>query len=117
MPIRYVGPDHGVSVWADSEQIAQVFTNLIRNALQALEGQADADIIVMMTMEGNYIVIKVSDNGPGIPEEIQDRVFRPNFTTKNTGMGLGLAISNNSVEGSGGKTCYQTSKPATPSLV
>lgn len=117
VPIRYVGPDHGVPVWADSEQIAQVFTNLIRNALQALEGQADADIIVMMTVEGEYIVVKVSDNGPGIPEEIQDRVFRPNFTTKNTGMGLGLAISKNIVEGSGGKICYQTSKKGTTFLV
>ena len=117
VPIRYVGPDHGVWVWADNEQIAQVFTNLIRNALQALEGQADADIIVMMTVEGEHIVIKVSDNGPGIPEEIQDRVFRPNFTTKNTGMGLGLAISKNIVEGSGGKICYQTSKKGTTFLV
>ncbi|MGN0234761.1 MAG: ATP-binding protein [Paludibacteraceae bacterium] len=117
VPIRYVGPDHGVLVWADSEQIAQVFTNIIRNALQALEGQTEADIIVVMTVEGDYIVVKISDNGPGIPEEVQDRVFRPNFTTKNTGMGLGLAISKNIVEGSGGKICYQTSKKGTTFLV
>lgn len=117
VPIRYVGPDHSVFVWADAEQIGQVFTNLIRNALQAMEGQADADIIIIMRDEGDQILISISDNGPGIPEEIRDRVFMPNFTTKNTGMGLGLAISKNIIEGSGGKICYQTSKKGTTFLV
>ena len=117
VPIRYVGPDHSVVVWADAEQIGQVFTNLIRNALQAMEGQADADIIIIMRDEGDQILISISDNGPGIPEEIGDRVFMPNFTTKNTGMGLGLAISKNIIEGSGGKICYQTSKKGTTFLV
>lgn len=117
VPIRYVGPDHSVIVWADAEQIAQVFTNLIRNALQAMEGQPDADIIIIMRDEGDLILISISDNGPGIPEEIRDRIFMPNFTTKNTGMGLGLAISKNIIEGSGGKICYQTSKKGTTFLV
>ena len=117
VPIRYVGPDHSVMVWADAEQIAQVFTNIIRNALQAMEGQADADIIIIMKDEGDLILVSISDNGPGIPEEIKDRIFMPNFTTKNTGMGLGLAISKNIVEGSGGKICYQTSKKGTTFLV
>ena len=53
----------------------------------------------------------------GIPEEMREKVFMPNFTTKNTGAGLGLPISKNIVEGSGGKICFQTSEKGTTFLV
>lgn len=118
VPVRYVGPDHGVMVWADAEQIPQVFTNILRNALQAMEGQSNADIIVILKdAPDGQIVISFSDNGPGISPEVQPRVFMPNFTTKNTGMGLGLAISKNIVEGSGGKICFETSQKGTTFFV
>lgn len=119
VPIRYVGPDHSVWVWADTEQISQVFTNILRNALQAMEGQADADIIVILkeAYSPEMIEISFSDNGPGIAPEVQPRVFVPNFTTKNTGMGLGLAISKNIVEGTGGKICFETSEKGTTFFV
>ena len=119
VPVRYFGPDHGIIVWADAEQISQVFTNILRNALQAMEEQTDADIIVILknAPEPDYVVISFSDNGPGIPEDIRGRVFMPNFTTKNTGMGLGLAISKNIVEGSGGKICFETSEKGTTFFV
>ena len=119
VPVRYVGPDHGVPVWADAEQIPQVFTNILRNALQAMEGQENADIIVILkdAPEPDHVVVSFSDNGPGIPEDIRERIFMPNFTTKNTGMGLGLAISKNIVEGSGGKICFQTSEKGTTFFV
>ncbi len=120
VPVRYIGPDHGVAVWADAEQIPQVFTNILRNALQAMEGQEDADIIVILKNspeDPDQVVISFSDNGPGIPEDIRERVFMPNFTTKNTGMGLGLAISKNIVEGSGGKICFETSEKGTTFFV
>lgn len=119
VPVRYIGPDHGIIVWADAEQISQVFTNILRNALQAMEGQTETDIIVILknAPEPDYVVISFSDNGPGIPEDIRGRVFMPNFTTKNTGMGLGLAISKNIVEGSGGKICFETSEKGTTFFV
>ncbi|MGM9837626.1 MAG: sensor histidine kinase [Paludibacteraceae bacterium] len=119
VPIRYVGPDHGVAVWADAKQISQVFTNILRNAMQAMEGQENADIIVILkeVYSPEMIEISFSDNGPGIPEDIQSRVFMPNFTTKNTGMGLGLAISKNIVEGTGGKICFETSEKGTTFFV
>lgn len=119
VPIRYIGPDKGVIVWADKEQISQVFTNILRNALQAMEGREGADIIVMLkeAYSAEQIEISFSDNGPGIAEEIQPRVFMPNFTTKNTGMGLGLAISKNIVEGTGGKICFETSEKGTTFFV
>lgn len=126
VPIRYVGPEEGVEVMADAEQITQVFTNIVRNALQAMEGRENSDIIIIMKMvssqqcaikgivEGSkWVEISFSDNGPGIPDEVVEKVFIPNFTTKNTGAGLGLAISKNIVEGSGGMINFTTSDKGT----
>ena len=130
IPIRYVGPDKGVMVITDAEQITQVFNNIVRNALQAMEGLPDSDIIIILKnanrqtinneeLDPNkrWIKISISDNGPGIPLEMREKVFVPNFTTKNTGAGLGLPISKNIVEGSGGKICFQTSEKGTTFLV
>ena len=115
IPIRYVGPDSGVMVDADREQISQVFVNILRNALQAMAGQADADIIVVLNAAyaDDEIQISFSDNGPGIPEEVQPRIFRPSFTTKSNGNGLGLAISKRIVEGTGGRITFESSEKGT----
>lgn len=129
VPIRYIGPDSGVFALADAEQIPQVFTNILKNAIQALEDREDGDIIVILDPNGqtanspqgglssNYLSISFSDNAGGIPAAIQDKIFTPNFTTKSTGTGLGLAISKNIVEGSDGKICFQTSEKGTKFLV
>ncbi|MBQ9339324.1 MAG: HAMP domain-containing histidine kinase [Paludibacteraceae bacterium] len=117
VPLRYVGADHGVFAVADGEQLPQVFTNLLKNALQALEEQEDGDIIVIMKDMANEVEITVSDNGPGIAEEVREKVFVPNFTTKSTGTGLGLAISKNIVEGAGGTIRFETSDKGTSFFV
>jgi nitrogen fixation/metabolism regulation signal transduction histidine kinase len=118
VPIRYVGADSGVWAYADQEQIAQVFVNIIRNAIQAISSQPSAlspDIIVILNAaySDREIQISISDNGPGIPEEIQPRIFMPNFTTKSNGNGLGLAISKHIVEASGGRISFETSPKGT----
>lgn len=117
VPIRYVGAEKGVMGIADAEQIGQVFNNLIKNALQAIEGRAGGDIIVMLKELPDALEISVSDNGPGILEEVQDKIFVPNFTTKSTGTGLGLAISKNIVEGCGGTIRFTTSQKGTTFFV
>ena len=111
IPIRYVGADSGVMVYADNEQVAQVFVNIIRNALQA----SPTDIIVMLnaTYSDTEVQISISDNGSGIPEELQPRIFRPNFTTKSTGNGLGLAISKHIVDATGGHIDFTSSEKGT----
>ena len=111
IPIRYVGPDSGVMAKADQEQISQVFVNIIRNALQA----SPTDIIVMLNAaySEREIRISISDDGTGIPADIQPRIFMPNFTTKSNGNGLGLAISKHIVEGTGGKISFETSEKGT----
>lgn len=121
IPVRYVGPDSGIIVRADNEQIAQVFVNIIRNALQAISNEQSAmsnqhpDVIVVLnaTYSEREVQISISDNGTGIPEDIQSRIFQPNFTTKSNGNGLGLAISKHIVEGSGGRIEFETSPKGT----
>lgn len=113
IPVRYVGPDQGVVAYADQKQIGQVFTNILKNALQAIGEREGGDVIVLLKDMDEYVEISFSDNGPGIPEEVQEKIFMPNFTTKSTGTGLGLAISKNIVEGCEGKICFETSKKGT----
>lgn len=121
IPVRYVGPDSGIIARADNEQIAQVFVNIIRNALQAISNEQSAmsnqhpDVIVVLnaTYSEREVQISISDNGTGIPEDIQSRIFQPNFTTKSNGNGLGLAISKHIVEGSGGRIEFETSPKGT----
>jgi len=120
IPIRYVGADSGVTVLADQEQISQVFVNIIRNAIQAISSQPsetrrEPDIIVVLNAmySEREVQISVSDNGPGIPEDLREKIFRPNFTTKSNGNGLGLAISKHIVEGTGGRITFETSEKGT----
>ncbi len=111
IPVRYVGADSGVFVRADNEQVSQVFVNIIRNALQA----SPTDIIVVLNAaySDREVQISISDDGTGIPEDIQARIFQPNFTTKTNGNGLGLAISKHIVVGSGGRIEFETSPKGT----
>lgn len=117
VPIRYVGAQQGVMGIADGEQIGQVFNNLIKNALQAISGRKNGDIIVMLKELPEELEISISDNGGGIPEDVQEKVFMPNFTTKSTGAGLGLAISKNIVEAGGGTISFSTTKKGTTFFV
>lgn len=117
VPVRYVGAEYGVFAMADNAQINQVFTNLIKNALQAINGAPGGDIIVILKDLSDSVEISVSDNGCGIPEEAQPRIFTPYFTTKTTGTGLGLGISKNIVEGCGGTIRFKTSKKGTQFFV
>ena len=79
---------------ADPEQIEQVLINLLLNALQAMEGQPDPRIELVAQMDGRgRVLIQVRDNGPGIVEEVQEKIFIPFFTTKQDGSGIGLSLS------------------------
>ncbi len=125
IPIRYVGADRGVTVLADQEQVSQVFVNIIRNAIQALTpnpqtpNSLNPDVIVMLNSaySDSEVQISISDNGPGIADDIREKIFRPNFTTKSNGNGLGLAISKHIVEGSGGRIEFETSSKGTTFFV
>jgi signal transduction histidine kinase len=75
---------------AYGSELNQVWTNLLDNAIDALGGKGQ--IVLSTRRENKYIVVEISDNGPGIPEEIQVRIFEPFFTTKGIGNGTGLGL-------------------------
>lgn len=77
---------------AEPEQIERVFSNLFINSIDAIGDEYEAQFFIQAYEEDEEIKVSVADNGPGIPEEMQDRVFKPNFSTKSRGMGLGLSI-------------------------
>jgi nitrogen fixation/metabolism regulation signal transduction histidine kinase len=80
------------TIWADKEQMLRVFGNLVKNAIQAIPEDKNGLVELLLTEEDNRWLVAVKDNGNGIPEEMLDKIFTPSFTTKSSGMGLGLAM-------------------------
>lgn len=96
-------PAENIEMQADPHQLGRVFNNLFKNAIQAIpEGRA-AVVTVSVSVSDSTFTVTVTDNGKGIPQELYDKIFSPNFSTKNSGMGLGLAISKKIVEQFGGQ--------------
>jgi signal transduction histidine kinase len=75
----------------DRERLRQVFTNIVVNALQAMEGKGI--LTVESRREGETVEVAVADTGPGIPEEVGEKIFNPFFTTRPHGTGLGLSVT------------------------
>jgi nitrogen fixation/metabolism regulation signal transduction histidine kinase len=93
---------------ADKEELWRLFGNLIKNAMQSIPEDREGKIEIKITERRNYCIVSVSDNGTGVPGELQSKIFTPNFTTKSGGMGLGLAIVKSIAEGMGGKAWFET---------
>ena len=103
------GLEHAI-VFADKEQISRVFINLFKNALQAIPKGRQAEIYIDVLKINRKIWVRVKDNGTGIPEEMQKKIFRPNFTTKSSGMGVGLSIVRSIIESANGTINFKTRK-------
>lgn len=95
-------------VFADKNQLISVFNNLVKNAIQSIPDDKEGYVGVHIVPDGELIVVVVEDNGSGIPAELYDKVFVPNFTTKSSGTGLGLAISKQIVDSAGGKIWFES---------
>ena len=106
--INCTGTDCDLYAISDDKQIMQVLNNLLKNATQALAGRNDGRIDIGLAQTEGMVRIDIADNGPGISDEIRDKIFVPNFTTKSTGMGLGLALSKSIVETSGGSITFSS---------
>lgn len=85
-------PDNEIYVLADKKQLLRVFNNLLQNAFQAIGKKDDGLIRISVSREGDFCIAAISDNGTGITEEQAQKIFSPSFTTKTSGMGLGLAM-------------------------
>ena len=106
--IRKFEAEKDLLIFADKEQLQRVFVNLLKNAVQAIDRMEDGRIIVSTSQINDSVLVEIEDNGRGIPPELQDKLFSPNFTTKSAGMGLGLAISKGIIETIDGKIWFET---------
>jgi signal transduction histidine kinase len=117
--IRDYAPDLP-NISAYGSELNQVWTVLIENALDAIQDNGQIKLAVHLV--GDMILIEITDNGPGVPQELQARIFEPFFTTKapGSGLGLGLDTANRvirmhrgyiSVQSKPGKTCFQVRLP------
>jgi signal transduction histidine kinase len=111
--MRWTLLDKPVFIYADKTHINRLFTNLIQNALQAVPDNQVPKISVEETFKDDKLLIKIKDNGEGIPEDSKPKIFTPNFTTKTSGTGLGLAMCKRIVEQSNGTIWFETSDGGT----
>ncbi|MBB6612179.1 HAMP domain-containing histidine kinase [Pontibacter sp. Tf4] len=101
-------PAEEVMVMADESLLVRTFNNLLLNAIQAVPTTRKPQIRVELSQNAQEVYIRISDNGSGIPEEIRHKVFVPNFSTKYTGSGIGLAVAKRGIENAGGRIWFET---------
>jgi signal transduction histidine kinase len=106
--VEFKALDQELQIYADPDQLIRVMNNLINNALQAIPEGRKEKVVVSLSRENQEALIEVCDNGSGIPENQQDKIFEPRFTTKSSGMGLGLALVKRIVDGFKGRIEFST---------
>lgn len=99
-----------IFIEGDEKQLSQVFLNLFKNAMQALEGNPKG-ILSLHVEQDDHIHIDIIDNGPGIPPEIQEKIFIPFFTTKSEGTGIGLSLCKEIIRRHEGHLSIKESRP------
>jgi len=100
-------PKPFTTIKTDASFIKRILSNLVRNGIQAME-EAGGELTLGAFLRENSVIIAVSDTGNGIPAEVQDRIFKPLFTTKSKGQGFGLAVVKKLTEALGGSVSYET---------
>ena len=108
--VRFQSEEKELFAFLDKTQLIRVLTNLVKNALQATEETENPEIIVDVSSESEFLKISVSDNGKGIANELKELIFEPKFTTKTSGMGLGLAMIKNIIEAYDGNISFTSEK-------
>lgn len=101
----------GLQVNVDALQIEHVISNLVRNAKDVLADRSDGRIRISAQQNGDMALLLISDNGPGMPDDVAADIFSPFVTSKDQGMGLGLAICRTMVEANGGKISLKDHGP------
>lgn len=102
--------DAPMPVEIDAMMLKRCLDNLLRNAMQALRGRESGLVRLVARRDGGGLVVRIEDNGPGVPEDQRERVFDPYFTTKRDGTGLGLAIVKKVVLEHRGAITYEPSE-------
>jgi signal transduction histidine kinase len=110
MDIQLQVPINDLYVFADKSQIIRVLNNVVKNAIQAIPKTRRGLIHIKLTFNDEWVIIAIRDNGVGIEEHMWEKVFYPNFTTKSSGMGLGLAICSDIIQSFDGRIYFETEK-------
>lgn len=97
-----------VYVFADKNNLGRAFANLIKNAVQAIGNKPQGRIDIQLKSIDDNVVISIEDNGKGMNEGEQKKVFTPNFTTKSSGMGIGLSIVNQIIRAANGTIIFES---------
>jgi len=97
-----------VDIFADKTQMNRLFTNLLQNAVEAIPSSRKGLILIREELSKGFVTVIIEDNGTGIPEEMKGKIFSPNFTTKTSGTGLGLAMCMGIVEQAKGEIWFDT---------
>ena len=100
--------DRMVFVKADKAQLLKCFNNLFRNAIEARQDKLESLIRILMYCKDSDVYVEISDNGTGIPAALVQKIFTPNFTTKSSGTGLGLAFVKQAIENIDGCITFDT---------
>lgn len=108
MNIRLSEPINDLIVFADKNHLVRILNNIVKNAIEAIPESRMGEIEISLYKNNSDAIIKVSDNGNGIPKAMQSKIFTPKFTTKNSGSGLGLAIAANMAESFNGRIYFET---------
>ena len=106
--ISYQPAEEPFFIYADKDQLLRCFNNLLKNAIEASPSDRPGLIDINYLITSKNILLTVKDNGNGIPENLREKIFEPNFTTKSSGTGLGLAFVKNSIENAGGKVWFES---------
>ncbi|HET9057997.1 MAG TPA: HAMP domain-containing sensor histidine kinase [Chitinophagaceae bacterium] len=106
--INWEKPTVSQIIYADKTQVNRLFTNLLQNAVQSVPETKKPQININQQISDHLLTISITDNGLGIPKEVQSKIFTPNFTTKTSGTGLGLAMCKGIVENIKGKIWFET---------
>jgi signal transduction histidine kinase len=101
-------PDEKIYINFDKTQLIRVVTNLLKNAVQATAEKKDPKIVVQVYQNSDFVFLSVSDNGIGIDNALHEKIFEPKFTTKTSGMGLGLGMVKNIVENYKGSISFKS---------
>jgi len=97
-----------VIVYADKEHLNGVFSNLFKNSIQSIPPGKHGKIDIAINVRHDRVIVSIADNGAGIPEELKNKMFTPNFTTKSSGMGLGLSIVKKYIENANGRIWFDS---------
>jgi two-component system, NtrC family, nitrogen regulation sensor histidine kinase NtrY len=108
LQIHWEPQNRSIPVLADRVQMSRLLTNLLQNASEARSGEEAVEVVVSLEVKNEAVYLSIKDNAGGIPISMQSKIFTPNFTTKSSGTGLGLAMCKGIVENANGRIWFET---------